>query len=163
MTTTRRRSPWLSALTVILLGQFFLPVSAPAQQSEPVTVHGKGPGSIAFLTEERKLTAAVVVLRPNSTALITLISDIQVQAEAQWAASRSSSQEIELKITGGELMGNATGTGKLLLSDDGKSSRELMIQAKLFDGRDLTITFVSEAADPARSERINVVAYPCMY
>ena len=163
MKAIRRKSTWLRALTIILFGQFFLPVSAAAPQTEPVTVYGKGHGSIVSLTEDRKLSAAVVVLRPNGTALITLISDLQVQAEAQWTASTLSSHEMELRITGGELTGNASGSGKLVLTDDDKSIKELMIKGKLFDGRELTITFAADAAEPTRAERINLVAYPSMY
>jgi len=160
MNTLKRIVHWLDVLAILLFAQFFLPVSAQVQQSEGLTVYGKGHGSIVSTFEERKIAAALVVLRPNGTALITLFSDLQLHAEAQWSASESSSQEIDLKITGGELSGNVSGSGKLILTDDGKSIKELLIKSKSFDGRDLMLTFVAEAADAVRVERVNVVSSP---
>jgi hypothetical protein len=137
----------------------FLPVSAQAQPEECVTVYAKGHGSIVSTVEERNITAALVVLRPNGTALITLVSDLQLKADAQWSASKLSSEEIELKITGGELSGNWSGSGKLVLSNDRKSIKELVMNGKSFDGRELTITFVADASESVRTEHINLVSY----
>jgi hypothetical protein len=150
---------WSELLMIVLFVLVLSSVSAPAQQEDAVTVYAKGHGSIVSTVEERNITAVLVVLRPNGTALITLVSDLQLHAEAQWSASKSSSDEIELKITGGELSGNASGSGKLVLSEDRKSIKELMINGKSFDGRELKLTFVADAPEFVRSERINLVSY----
>jgi hypothetical protein len=159
MNTLKRILRWHNILTIVLFAQVLSSVSAQAQQQEPLTVYAKGHGSIVSTVEERNITAALVVLRPNGSALITLISDLQLKADAQWSASESSSEEIELKITGGELSGNWSGSGKLVLSDDRKSIKELMINGKSFDGRELKLTFVADATESVRSEHINLVSY----
>ena len=163
MRKVKRIMQWRNLLAVVLFAQVFGSISVNAQQVEPVTVYGKGHGSIVSTVEVRQIDAALVVLRPDGTALITLISDLQLHAEAQWSTSKSSAQEIELKITGGELSGNASGSGKLVLSDDGKSIKELLIKGKSFDGRELTLNFVADAADAVRVEHVNVVSLPSMY
>jgi len=137
--------------------------SAQAQQEGAVTVYGKGHGSIVSTVENRNITAALVVLRPNGTALITLVSDLQLHADAEWSTSKSSSEEIELKITGGELSGNASGSGKLILSDDRKAIKALSIKGKSFDGRELNLTFIADSADTTRAEHINLVSWPSLY
>ena len=100
MNKIKRLIHWQNLLTILLFAPLVPAISAQAQQPEAVTVYGKGHGSIVSTFEERKIAAALVVLRPNGTALITLFSDLQLHAEAQWAASESSSQEMDLKITG---------------------------------------------------------------
>ena len=138
-------------------------VSAQAQQDESVTVYGKGHGSIVSTVDNRNITAALVVLRPNGTATITLISDLQLHAEAEWRASKYLAEEIELKIIGGELSRNASGSGKLVLTDDRKAIKELSVKAKSFDGRELTLTFIADNADSIRAERINLVSSPSLH
>jgi hypothetical protein len=157
---TLQRSELLVIVSLILA---LSSVSAQAQQEESVTVSGKGHGSLVSAVENRKITAALVVLRANGTASITLISDLQLHAEAEWCASKYSAEEIELKITGGELSGNASGSGKLVLSDDRKAIKELSIKAKSFDGRELTLTFIADNSDSIRAERINLVSWPSLY
>jgi|GEM_PF-1148297 len=112
-----------STLLILLFAQFVLPVYAQGQESDSLTAVGKGHGVIVDAFEERKFTAALAVLRPDGTVLITLISDLQLQAQGTWSASGSTPGEIVLKITGGDVSGNVTGTGKLLLVTIGKSSR----------------------------------------
>jgi hypothetical protein len=130
----------------LLLAQSFLPVYAQGQKFDSLTAVAKGHGVIADAVEERKFTGALAVLRQDGTVLITLYSDLQLQAQGTWSASTSSPEEILLKITGGELSGNVTGTGKkLLLSNDRKFIKELTIKGKLFDGREIVVTFVRRA------------------
>ena len=136
-----------STLLILLFAPVFLPAYAQGQKVESLTAVGKGHGVIANAVEERKFTAALAVLRQDGTVLITLYSDLQLQAQGTWSASNSSPEEILLKITGGELSGNATGTGKLLLSNDRKSIKELTIKGKLFDGREIAVTFVGDAPE----------------
>lgn len=140
-------SRWHSTLLLLLFAQFFLPAFAQGQNSDSLTAVAKGHGVIANAVEERKFTAALAVLRQDGTVLITLYSDLQLQAQGTWSSSNSSPEEILLKITGGEVSGNATGTGKLLLSNDRKSIKELTIKGKFFDGREIVVTFVADAQE----------------
>lgn len=150
-------------LLILLFAQFFLPVSAQAQNLDSLTAVAKGHGVITNAVENRKFTAAVAVLRQDGTVLITLYSDLQLQAQGTWSASNSSPEEIQLKITGGELSGNATGTGKLLLSSDRKSIKELTIKGKLFDGREIVVTFVGDAPeDPQKGDEPNFISVECV-
>lgn len=140
---TRRHS----TLLILLFAQFILPASAQGQNSDSLTAVAKGHGVIADAVEERKFTGALAVLRQDGTILITLISDLQLQAQGTWSVSNSSPDEFLLKITGGELSGNATGKGKLLLSNDRKFIKELTIKGRFFDGREVTVTFVADAPE----------------
>jgi hypothetical protein len=132
---------------ILLFAQFFLPTSTQGQNVDSLTAVANGHGVITNAVEERKFTGVVAVLRQDGTVVITLISDLQLQAQGTWSASDSSPEEILLKITGGELSGSATGTGKLLLSNDRKSIKELAIKGRLFDGREIAVTFVADASE----------------
>lgn len=135
-----------STLLILLLAQFVLPVYAQGQNFDSLTANAKGHGVIADGVEERKFTGALAVLRQDGTVLITLYSDLQLQAQGTWSASNSSPEEILLKITG-EANSSATGTGKLLLSNDRRFIKELTIKGKLFDGREIVVTFVADAPE----------------
>jgi|GEM_PF-1164538 len=151
-----------STLLLLLFAQFFLPASAQGQNLDSLTAVAKGHGVIADAIEERKFTAALAVLRQDGTVLITLYSDLQLQAQGTWSASKSSPDEILLKITGGEVSGNATGTGKLLLSNDRKFIKELTIKGKFFDGREVVVTFVADAPeDPQKGYEPNFISVEC--
>ena len=141
-----------STLLLLLFAQFLLPASAQGQDCDSLTVVAKGHGVIADTFEERKFTGALAVLRQDGTVLITLYSDLQLQAQGTWSAINSSPEEILLKITGGEVSGNVTGTGKLLLSNDRKLIKELTIKGKFFDGREIVVTFVADAPEDRQKE-----------
>ncbi len=145
-------------LLIVLLAQFFLPVYAQGQKFDSLTAIANGHGVIADAFEERKFTAALAILRQDGTMFITLYSDLQLQAQGTWSPSDSSPEEILLKITGSELSGNATGTGKLLLSEDRKSIRELTIKGRSFDGREIAVTFVAAASESSQIEHVNLVS-----
>lgn len=136
-----------STLLILLFAQFFLPIYAQAQECDSLTAVAKGHGVILNTVEERKFTGALAVLRQDGTVLITLYSDLQLQAQGTWSASNSSPEEILLKITGGEVSGSATGTGKLLLSSDRKSIKELTFKGRFIDGREIVVTFVADAPE----------------
>ncbi len=154
---------WPSTLLVLLFAQFFLPASAQGQNSKALTVKAQGHGVIADALEQRKFTGALVVLRQDGTVLINLSSDLLLQAEGTWSASDSSPDEILLKITGGELSGNVTGTGKLVLSNDRKSIKELTIKGKLFDAREIVVRFIADAPeDPQKGSEPNLVSGECI-
>jgi len=146
-----------NTLLILWCAQFFLPVYAQGQKLDSLTAVAEGYGVIADRFEERKFTGALVVLRQDGTALITLYSDLQLQAQGTWS-NDSSPEEILLKITGGELGGNVIGTGKLLLSQDRKSIRELTLKGKSFDGREIAVTFVAAASESSPIEHVNLVS-----
>ncbi|HEX6731743.1 MAG TPA: hypothetical protein VF074_17085 [Pyrinomonadaceae bacterium] len=150
MNTLKRILRPCDTLLLVLFAGFFLPVSAQSQEYESLIVMAKGHGVITSAVEERKITAALTVLRPNGTVLITVTADLQLQAEGTWKASASSPEEILLKITGGVLKGEMTGSGKLLLTSDRKSFKELTMNVKLSDGQEVTVTFVADASDPPK-------------
>lgn len=138
-------------LLILLFAQLCLPASGQSQQSEPIRAFARGHGSIVSAGEERKFTSARVVLRQDGTVLIALYSDLQLQAQGTWSASNSSPEEILLKVTGGEVSGNVTGTGKLLLSDGRKFIKELTIKGKFFDGREIVVTFFGDAPENSQN------------
>ena len=156
----KRTRLWHSAVLIVLFAQLFLPVHAQSQAEESIRAFAKGHGSIVSTMEERSFSAVLVVLRPKGEAVITLFSDLQLQAQGTWSASASSLDEIQLKITGGELNGNISGTGKLLLSDDRTSLKEMTIKGKTFDGREMTLKFTAEASEPPQTAHINLISWP---
>ena len=139
--------PWNVVLLVLFAG-FLLPVSAHSQELESLILTAKGHGKMSSVVEDRKITSALVVLRQNGTVLITVTADVLLQAEGTWKASASSAQEIDLKITGGAVKGEVIGSGKLLLTSDRKSMKELTITLTSSDGQEISVTFVAEAPEP---------------
>jgi hypothetical protein len=65
---------------------------------------------------------------------------------------RASLEEIQVKITGGELGGNASGSGKVLLSNDRKNISELAITGKSSNGCDVTIRFTADRSDDSQKD-----------
>ena len=139
------------ALLLVLLGGFLLPVSAQSQESESLIIKAKGHGKLSLAVDDRKITSALVVLRPNGTVLITVTADLLLQAEGTWKATASSPAEIVLKITGGAIKGEVFGSGKLLLTNDRKSMKELTINLTSSDGQEISVTFVAEA-EPSKAK-----------
>ena len=129
---------------------FLLPVSAQSGESESLIIWAKGHGKLSLAVDERKISSALVVLRPNGTVLITVTADLLLQAEGTWKATASSPEEIVLKITGGAVKGEVTGSGKLLLASDKKSMKELTINLTSSDGQEISVTFVAEA-EPSKA------------
>ena len=99
---------------------------------------------IRLAVEKLPITSALVVLRKNGTLLITVTSELQLQAEGTWQANASSPDEILLKITVASSKGEMNKYGKLLLTSDGKSFRQLTANIKTVDGRQITVTFESD-------------------
>jgi len=134
-------------LLILLVAGFFLPVPAQSQKLESLTATAKGHGRISLAVDERKITSALIVLRKNGTFLITVIADLQLQAQGTWKASTSSPDEILLTVTGGVLKGELTGSGKLRLTSDKESFKNLEVDVKSSDGEEITVTFVADASD----------------
>ena len=137
-----------NAVLLVLFAGFLVAVSAQSRQLESLTATAKGHGMINSEIDKREITSALVVLRQNGTMLITVTAELQLHAEGTWKASASSPDEILLKITGGVLKGEMTGSGKLLLTSDGKSFRQLVVNLKTIDGREITVTFAADYSKP---------------
>jgi hypothetical protein len=137
---------------MVLFAGSLLPVSAQSQQLESLTATAKGHGMISLAVEKLEITSALVVLRKNGTLLITVNAEMQLQAEGTWKASASSPDEILLKITGGIVKGEMSGSGKLLLTSDGKSFRQLTANIKTEDGSQITVTFESDDSEPLQKD-----------
>ena len=140
--------PYSALLMVLFAGT--LPMSAQSQKLESLTATAKGHGMISSVVDKQKITSSLVVLRKNGTLLIAVTADLLLQAEGTWSTSTSAPEEILLKITGGVLKGEMTGSGKLLLTSDRKSFKELTINLKLSDGQDVTVTFIADAFEPPK-------------
>jgi hypothetical protein len=144
----RTLRPYIAALLVLVAG-FLLPVSAQSGESDSLIVMANGHGKLSSVVDERKITSALVVLRQNGTVLVTVTADLMLQAEGTWKATASSAEEIDLKITGGAVKGEVTGSGKLLLASDRKSMKQLTINLTSSDGQEISVTFVAEAPEPS--------------
>ena len=140
-----------NAVLLVLVAGFLLPVFAQSGEVESLIISAKGYGKLSTVIDERKITSALVVLRQNGTVLIMVTADLQLQAEGTWKATASSPEEIVLKISGGAVKGEVIGSGKLLLTSDGKSMRELTINVRSTDGQEISVTFVAEAPEPSKS------------
>jgi len=134
-----------NAVLLVLFSGFLLPVSAQSGELESLIISAKGHGKLSSVVEERKINSALVVLRQDGTVLVTVTADLQLLAEGTWEATASSPDEIVLKITGGAVKGEFIGSGKLLLTSDRKSMKELTINVRSSDGQEISVTFVAEA------------------
>ena len=138
-------------LALFLMFAGFVPhVSAQSPESESLIITAKGHGKMSSVVDDRKVTSALVVLRQNGTMLITVTADVLLQAEGTWKADASLPDKVDLKITGGAVKGEVRGSGKLLLTSDGKSLKELTVVVRSADGIDISVTFVAEASEPSR-------------
>jgi hypothetical protein len=118
-----------------------------ADKLESLIISANGHGKMSSVVDERKITSAVVVLRQNGTVLITVTAELQLLAEGTWKATASSPEEIVLKITGGAVKGEVIGLGKLLLTSDRKSIKELTINVTSTDGQEISVTFVADNSE----------------
>ena len=151
MNRPKRILPSCNAALTVLLAGFLLPVFAQSGESESLIISAKGHGKLSLVVDERKITSALVVLRQNGTMLITITADLMLQAEGTWKATASSPEEIVLKITGGAVKGEVIGSGKLLLTSDRKSMKELTINLTSSDGQGISVTFVAESPEPSKA------------
>jgi len=136
-----------NAVLLVLFAGFLLPVSAQSGELESLIIAAKGHGRMTSVVDDQKITSALVVLRQNGTVLITVCADIQLQAEGTWKATYSSSEELVLKITGGAVKGEVIGSGKLLLTSDRKSLKELTINVKSTNGQEISVKFVADDSE----------------
>ncbi len=86
----------------------------------------------------------LVILKEGGEAELTFYADLQLVAQGTWSLAKSLEEGINLRITGGVVSGNATGTGKLFLRKDGKSIDKLNVKATSADGSIVTVEFVAD-------------------
>jgi len=136
---------------LLLLGGITL--TTFAQKITSFNATAKGQGTLTVSDAEQKIYAVAVNLKENGDADITLFTQMQLMARARWSEAKDLSQGIDLKITGGVVKGNATGTGKLFLSQDGKAITKLTIDAKSSHGSKVSVQFVAAEDNKAPSAK----------
>ena len=139
----------LSTLFLVLFVCWQGTARIPDSRIKSFSGSAKGEGTVTVSgNEPRKITSVVVNLRENGNAEFTFVSEIQLFAKGTWSAPSDLSEGISLKITGGVVDGNATGTGKLFLMPDGKTIDKLNIDAlgprNGAKNRKVTVVFVAE-------------------
>ena len=136
-----------NALVILLFAGLLSSAFAQSEETESMIVSAKGHGVITSTVEKAKITSALIVLRKNGTALITVTSDLLLQLQGSWKANTESPENILLTITGGALDADLDGSGTLLLTNDRKSLKELTIKAKSTDGRTITVSFITDESE----------------
>lgn len=137
----RSRSTTTLAFALLLL----LSVPAVSQKITALTATAKGQGTIVISqVDKHQIKSVLVILKENGDADFTFYTDLQLTASGSWSTGGSVADGIDLKITGGVVTGNAKGTGKLFLRNDGKSIDKLNIKAESADGSKITIDFVAD-------------------
>jgi hypothetical protein len=136
----------LTTTLVLSIGiALLLSIIAAAQKITSLTTSAKGQGTISISNiDKHKISSVLVILKDNGEADFTFIADLQLSAQGTWSMGESLKEGINLKITGGVVTGNATGTGKLFLRKDGKSIDKLNIEATAADDSKVTVDFVAE-------------------
>ena len=119
------------------------------QKITSLSTTAKGQGTITISDrlsgdKTHKVNSVVVTLRENGDAEIVLVSDMQLFARGSWTAPSDLSKGISLKINGGVVSGNATGTGKLFLKPDAKSIDKLSFDAKSSARSKISVQFVAD-------------------
>ena len=148
MNKVKRTKRLANALVMLLFAGIFASGSAQSQKTESMIVSAKGHGVITSTVQKAKITSALVVLRKNGTALITVTADLQLQLQGSWKANSASPEDILLTITGGAVDADLDGTGTLILTNDRKSLKELTIKAKSADGQEITVQFIADDSEP---------------
>jgi hypothetical protein len=129
-----------AGLVVLLLA---LSVHATLPQDRSIVVSSNGDGIVKIRQEQFKVTAAVVKLTENGEVEINVISEITVFVSGRWTRTGDAANGIDLEITGGTSPGSLEGSGKLFLSDDGKSITSLKLEVvNKTTKRQIVITFV---------------------
>lgn len=122
-----------------------LSVVTVAQKITSLNTSAKGKGTITVSDlDKHEITSVLVILKEGGEADLTFYADLQLAAQGTWSIGKSLEEGINLKITGGVVSGNATGTGKLFLRKDGKSIDKLHIESTSADGSKVTVDFVAD-------------------
>ncbi len=121
----------------------FMP-SVKVQRLTSLIAAAKGHGTFTIGDTKQEIRSVVVVLREGGEAQVTIVTELQLSTQGRWTVGDDLSKGIDLKITGGIVSGNATGTGQLFLRDDAKSIDRLNIQSTSTAGGKLTVEFVAD-------------------
>ena len=148
MNRLKRTKQLGTSLVILLFTGLLVSASVQSEETESAIVSAKGHGVITARSEKAKITSALVVLRKNGTATITVISDLQLQLQGSWKAKSASPENITLTITGGALDADLDGSGTLVLTKDRKSLKELTIKAKAADDQEITVSFIADDSEP---------------
>jgi hypothetical protein len=147
------KSKLLKAFTLAGLLGLFISADAAAQKITSLTANAQGHGTVTVSdVDKHQITSVLVILKENGEAEITLIADMQISGQGTWSVGEDLSQGIDLKITGGVVSGNATGTGKLFLREDKKSIARLTISATAADGSKVKVEFTAEEKPKAQPD-----------
>jgi hypothetical protein len=141
--TMKNKSTNAFACAILLL--LSVSVVSVAQKITSLTATAKGQGTLTTAdSAQRKINAVGVILREDGEAQITIFTDLQLSAQGRWTVGDELSKGIDLQITGGIVAGNANGTGKVYLRQDGKSIARVSIKAKTPTGGKVTIEFTAD-------------------
>ena len=130
---------------VVLLTLISISIGVVAQRLTSLTASAKGTGTIVIAgIDKHDINSVLVILKENGDAEFTFYADLQLSAQGSWTVGESLNQGVDLKITGGVVSGNAGGSGKLFLRNDGKSIDRLTIKATAADGSNTTVDFTAD-------------------
>ena len=116
----------MTASVLALLGAMLFVSEAQETQSRLASANGQG--MLRVGDEKFQINSVVVKLIDDRKAEITLVSDITIFLTATWSNHADSPQEFDLEVKGGANPGSLEGTGKVLLSSDGKSVARLSLK-----------------------------------
>jgi hypothetical protein len=102
--------------------------AAQAQENQDRLAHSEGQGWLKVGEETFKISSVIVKLLADRKAEVTLVSDITVFLNATWANRGESQEAFDLQIVGGATASGLQGTGRLVLSDEGKSVAKLSLK-----------------------------------
>ena len=119
----------IPALLIAMVVAFGAPaIVTHAQDGEARLAHSNGQGTLKVGEEKFKISSVVVKLLPDQKAEITLVTDITVFLNATWSKHGDSQQEVDLQLVGGATASGLEGTGRLVLSTDGKAVASLSLK-----------------------------------
>jgi len=99
-----------------------------AQVSQERLAHSEGEGWLKVGEERFKVSSVIVKLLADQKAEITLVTDITVFLNATWSSRGDSQTAFDLEIVGGATASGLQGTGRLVLSGEGKSVAKLSLK-----------------------------------
>ena len=102
--------------------------AAQAQETQERLAHSEGQGWLKVGEERFKVSSVIVKLLADRKAELTLVTDITVFLNATWSNRGDSQTAFDLEIVGGATASGVQGTGRLVLSDDGKSVSKLSLK-----------------------------------
>jgi len=142
MQLKRKHQILFVTLTTLLL--LLIPAFAFQEQKSRVA-SADGEGTLRIGRETFKVSTVVVKLIEDGTAEITLVTDITVFVSGTWKRSNDSEKVIDVNITGAATKGGVEGSGKIFISDDGKSLAKLKFQAvNKITNRSVELDFVAK-------------------